>query len=52
MKDTIVEAYVVYGMNVFEYEHTDKQRILENQTDETAVDQTESDNHKKYHREE
>ena len=52
MKDVIVEAYVVYGMNVFEYEDTEKERIHENQSDETALDQTEGYNRKKYHKEE
>ena len=46
VKDDTVEAYVVYGMNVFEYEHTEKQLILENQTDETAVHQTQGDSRK------
>ena len=52
MKDTVVEAYEVYGMNVFEYDHTEKQRILENQTDESVADQTEGVSRKKYLREE
>ena len=39
VKDNVVEVYVVYGMNVFEYEHTEKhrQRILEKQADEAAA---------------
>ena len=52
MRDAIVEAYVVYGLNVFEYESTEKQRILENQTDEVATELTESGSHKKSRREE
>ena len=52
VKDAIVEAYLVYGMNVFEYEHAEKQRILENQTDETAVQQVQGGSRKKCRREE
>ena len=48
----IFETYVVYGMNVFEYDHTEKQRILENQSNETATHQSQGDNRKKYRREE
>ena len=43
LRDDIVEAYVVFGMNVFEYERTEKQRILENQTDETTTELAESE---------
>ena len=43
----IFEAYVVYGMNVFEYEHAEKQRNLENQTDEAAAHQVQGDSRKK-----
>ena len=50
VKDAIVEAYVVYGMNVFEYEHSENQRILENQTDEAVVQQAQGDNCKKCRR--
>ena len=39
-------------MNVFEYEHTEEQRILENQTDESATQQSQGDSRKKYRREE
>ena len=52
VKDAIVAAYVVYGMNVFECEDAEKQRILENQTDEAETEETEGVNLKKYHREE
>ncbi len=34
----IVEAYVVYGLNVFEYEYTEKEHIRQNQTHETQVE--------------
>jgi len=43
VKDAIVEAYVVYGMNAFEYEYAEKERIRENQSHEAEVDQTEGD---------
>ena len=36
VKDDVVAAYVVYGMNVFEYDVAEKQRILQNQTDESS----------------
>jgi hypothetical protein len=52
VKDAIVEAYVVYGMNVFEYEQAAKQRIRENQTDAETLEQTECVSRKKSHREE
>ena len=50
MRDDIVEAYVVYGMNVFEYERTEKHRILENQTDETTTEMVESESQEKTQR--
>ena len=49
MKDVVVEPYVVYGMNVFDYEVTEKQRIVQKQTDESSV---EGGILKKYRREE
>jgi hypothetical protein len=54
VKDAVVEAYVVYGMNVFEYEQDSHQRIRENQTDKptAALDHAECDSLKKSHREE
>jgi hypothetical protein len=52
VKDDVVEAYVVYGMNVFGYEQPSQQRIHENQADADALEQTECDIRKKSHREE
>ncbi len=40
VKDVVVEAYVVYGMNVFEYEQVTQQRIHENQVDVAVLTQT------------
>ena len=41
VKDALCEAYVKYGMKVFEYETTEKQRIREEQADEVTVGQAE-----------
>ncbi len=48
----IVETYVVYGLNVFEYEYSEKERIRQNQTHETQVEQTVGGSHKKCRRQE
>jgi hypothetical protein len=48
VKIAVCETYIKYGMNVFEYEHTEKQRIRE-ETDEVSLGQTEGDSHKKDH---
>ncbi len=52
MKDAIVEAYVAYGSKVFEHEHTEKQRIRQEQTDEAALQQAQGGSRKKDRREE
>jgi hypothetical protein len=39
-------------MNVFEYEHAEKQRILENKTDEATSQQGQGVSRKKFRREE
>jgi hypothetical protein len=49
VKNTVSDAYVKYGMNVFEYEHVEKQCIREEQTDEVALGQVEGDSRKKVH---
>jgi hypothetical protein len=51
VKNAICEAYVKYGMNVFEYEHTEKERIREEETDEVSLDQTQGVIRKKGHTE-
>ena len=52
MKDAIVESYVVYGMNAFEYEYAEKERIRENQAHEAEVEQAEGGSRKKCRRQE
>jgi hypothetical protein len=52
VKHEIVEAYVVYGLNVFEYEYAEKERIRQNQAHETQVEQAVGDNRKKCRRQE
>ncbi len=37
VKDAILEAYVAYGSKVFEHEHTENQRIRQEQADEVAL---------------
>ncbi len=49
VKIAVCEAYIKYGMNVFEYEHTEKQRIREEETDEVSLGQAEGDSRKKDH---
>jgi hypothetical protein len=51
VKNAIFEAYVKYGMNVFEYEHTEKERIREEETDEVSLEQAQGVIHKKDHTE-
>ena len=43
----VCDAYVKYGMNVFEHEHSEKLRIREEEADELSLGQAEGDNHKK-----
>ena len=52
MKDAIVEAYVAYASKVLEYEHTEKQRIRQEQAGEAALQQAQGGSRKKGHREE
>ena len=40
MKIAVCEAYIKYGMNVFEYEHAEKKRIRE-EADEVSLGQAE-----------
>jgi hypothetical protein len=47
VKNTVCNAYVKYGMNVFEYEDTENQRIREEQSDEVVLGQTEGGSWKK-----
>ena len=42
MKIGVCEDYIKYGMNVFEYEHTEKQRIREEEADEVSLGQARS----------
>jgi hypothetical protein len=49
VKDAVCEAYVKYGMKVFEYETAEKQRIREEQADEVTVGQAEGGSRKKGH---
>ena len=51
-KHEIVEAYVVYGLNVFEYEYAEKERIRQNQAHETQVEQAVGGSRKKCRRQE
>jgi hypothetical protein len=46
-KHEVVEAYVVYGLNVFEYEYAEKERIRQNQAHETQVEQAVGGSRKK-----
>jgi hypothetical protein len=50
--DTYANMKVSYGMNVFEYEHAENQRILKNKTDESEAHQAQGDSRKKFRREE
>ncbi len=47
VKDAVCEAYVKYGMKVFEYETAEKQRSQEEQADEVTVGQAEGGSRKK-----
>jgi len=51
-KHEVVEAYVVYGLNVFEYEYAEKERIRQNQAHETQVEQAVGGSRKKCRRQE
>ncbi len=51
-KLAIVEAYVVCGLNVFEYEYAEKERIRQNQARETQVEQSVGGSRKKCRRQE
>jgi hypothetical protein len=50
VKDAVVDAYVVYGLNVFEHEHAEKERIRQNQAHESQVDQAQGGSRKKCRR--
>ncbi len=41
MKNAVCDAYVKYGMNVFEHDHTEKRRMREEEADEVALGQAE-----------
>jgi len=43
VKNTVCDACVKYGMNVFEYEDAEKQRIREEQSDEVVLGKAEGD---------
>jgi len=47
VQDAVCDGFVKYGMKVFEYEHTEKQRIRQEQADEVAVGQAEGGSRKK-----
>jgi hypothetical protein len=47
VKNTVCDAYVKYGMNVFEHENTENLRIREEESDEVTLGQTEGDSPKK-----
>ena len=47
VQDAVCDGFVKYGMKVFEYEHTEKQRIRQEQADEVTVGQAEGGSRKK-----
>jgi hypothetical protein len=49
VKNAVCDAYVKYGMNVFEHDHAEKQRMREEEADEVTLDQTEGVIRKKDH---
>ncbi len=47
VKNAVCDAYVKYGMNVFEHDHTEKLRMREEEADEVSLGQSEGGNRKK-----
>ncbi len=47
LKNDVCDAYVKYGMNVFEHDHTEKLRMREEETDEVTLGETEGGSRKK-----